>query len=248
MLAPHLTKKCPKGGVLVHFKWKLIMIKFVFLPFIFTLTLFIDASSVEIEKINPQALTISAAGIKLIERFEGFNERAYICPGNKLTIGFGHVIKEFEVEIYSGTMTRDEGNKLLACDVTEFYVPDVRRLVKVPLSQGQFDALTSFDYNLGAVKFGDSTLLKHLNGGDYHHASLQFLLWRNAGGKYLPGLFKRRLAEMFIFRDSSEIPQDLATIPTSVQGENLLKVYQDLRDDLKKEAQTIYLDYKANNR
>lgn len=221
------------------------MTKKIFMKFTLALALFSDALSAEKDKFNVQNMTISLAGVRLIGRFEGFRESIYSCPGGKSTIGFGHVVKQAEFSQYSGIMTQEEGYALLSSDIKSVYAPDIKRLVKVPLTQRQFDALTSFDYNLGATNLRHSTLLKLLNEGDDHQASLQFPLWRNAGGKYLPGLFKRRLAEMFIFRNDDHIPSDLDTIPTKIQGETLLKVYQDLPESLKREARDIYLDYNA---
>jgi len=221
------------------------MTKISLLGFIFTVA-FLSCTSYAIDKFAPQNMSISESGVKLIGRFEGVREKTYVCIGGKPTIGFGHVVKASEVGKYSGILAEAEGYKLLSVDVVEVYEPDIKRLVTVPLSQGQFDALTSFDYNLGAKNLGASTLLKHLNGGDDHQASLQFPLWRNANGQYLPGLFKRRIAEMFIFRGEDIIPDDLATIPTKTQGETLLTVYQALAEPLKQEAKDIFLAYKAN--
>lgn len=189
--------------------------------------------------------SLSPAGVQLIARFEGFRGNVYTCPGGKPTIGFGHVIRPGET--YEGvTLSRKEGLDLLNRDVVETYVPDVNRLVTVALSQGQFDALTSFDYNLGAKNLGSSTLLRLLNEGNYEGASCQFPLWRNAGGTPNQGLFKRRVGEMFIFRDSDVIPVDgLKVIPTKKTGETLLDVYQGLPQCLKDEASEIYTTYKA---
>jgi hypothetical protein len=71
----------------------------------------------------------------------------------------------------------------------------VSRLVKVGLTQGQFDALVSFTYNLGARSLSTSTLLRKLNAGDYAGAADEFLRWNKAGGKVLNGLTRRREAE-----------------------------------------------------
>jgi len=193
------------------------MIKISLFGFIFSFAFLSDATCAA-EKFSTQHMTVSDAGVNLIARFEGFREKTYECPGGKPTIGFGHVVKASELDKYSGVLTEEEGYKLLTVDIVEVYVPDIKRLVKVPLNQGQFDALTSFDYNLGAKNLGESTLLRLLNEEKYHEASLQFLLWRNAGGKYLPGLFKRRVAEMYIFRNDDKIPEDLATMLTKNKG------------------------------
>jgi lysozyme len=221
------------------------MIKITFFGFTCAVV-FLSGAICAAEKFDPQKMSVSDSGVRLIGRFEGFREKTYVCPGGKPTIGFGHVVKPLEAEKYSGVLTEAEGYNLLKADIVAVYEPDIKRLVKVPLTQGQFDALTSFDYNLGAKNLGESTLLKHLNGGAYHEASLQFPLWRNAGGKPLQGLVKRRVAEMFIFRDDDKIPEDLATIPTKNKGETLLTVYQDLPQGLKDEARSIFVAYKAN--
>jgi len=74
-------------------------------------------------------------------------------------------------------------------------------LVKVPLTQNQFDALCSFTYNLGAGALRTSTLLQLVNLGDFAAASKQFLRWDKAGGKPLAGLTRRRRAEMALFEE-----------------------------------------------
>ncbi|EAA7932780.1 lysozyme, partial [Salmonella enterica subsp. enterica] len=79
------------------------------------------------------------------------------------------------------------------------YESDVSRLVKVRLTQGQFDALVSFAYNLGARTLSTSTLLRKLNAGDYAGAADEFLCWNKAGGKVLKGLTRRREAERALF-------------------------------------------------
>ncbi len=75
----------------------------------------------------------------------------------------------------------------------------VNRLVTVPLTQNQFDALISFVFNLGIGNFRTSTLLKKLNAGDYTGAAKEFPPWVRADGKQLPGLIKRRDAEKALF-------------------------------------------------
>lgn len=65
--------------------------------------------------------------------------------------------------------------------------------------QGQFDALVSFTYNLGARSLSTSTLLRKLNAGDYAGAADEFLRWNKAGGKVLTGLTRRREAERALF-------------------------------------------------
>lgn len=76
---------------------------------------------------------------------------------------------------------------------------NVTKLVKVPLNQNQFDALVSFEFNIGYGAFNSSTLLKLLNQGKYIDAANQFERWVYANKKVLPGLVKRRAAEKELF-------------------------------------------------
>ena len=96
------------------------------------------------------------------------------------------------------TITKERAEELLRDDVKRFE-GQVLRLVKVPLTQGQFDALVSFTYNLGAGNLSNSTLLRLLNVGDYSGAAAQFDRWVYASGKRLSGLVKRRAAERALF-------------------------------------------------
>lgn len=137
---------------------------------------------------------ISQKGLDLIKSFEGLRLSAYRCPADIPTIGYGTT-----AGVKMGdTITKERAEDLLRADVKRFE-DQVLRLVKVPLTQGQFDALVSFTYNLGAANLGNSTLLRLLNAGDYKGAAAQFDRWTKAGGKELPGLVKRRAAERALF-------------------------------------------------
>ena len=67
-------------------------------------------------------------------------------------------------------------------------------------TQGQFDALVSFTFNLGAGSLKDSTLRRKHNEGDYEGAANEFKRWVNAGGVKLTGLVRRRAAEAELYR------------------------------------------------
>jgi lysozyme len=73
------------------------------------------------------------------------------------------------------------------------------RLVQVPLTQGQVDALVSFIFNLGTARFRASTLRMKLNRREYDAAAREFPKWVFAGGVKLPGLIRRRQEEMAVF-------------------------------------------------
>ena len=140
-------------------------------------------------------MKISHRGLRLIAGYERFSSGPYVCPGGKLTIGFGHVILPGEnfTEI-----TMEEGQELLKKDV-EIAERAVNRYVSVEMNQDIFDALVSFTFNLGADNFRKSTLLKFLNSGQYYAAALEFCRWDNAGGKEMSGLEIRRAEEELVF-------------------------------------------------
>ena len=75
----------------------------------------------------------------------------------------------------------------------------VDRLVKTPLSENQFSALTSFTFNVGCGALQRSTLRMKLNRGEYLGAADEFPKWRRAGGRILAGLVRRRAAERALF-------------------------------------------------
>lgn len=132
----------------------------------------------------------------LVRRYEGFSATAYRCPANVWTIGVGHTNGVTEK---SAPISEEEAMALLHEDLEEA-ASGVNRLVKVPLTQGQFDALVSFVFNLGAGSLASSTLLKKLNASDYLGAAEEFNRWVHGGGKVLPGLVRRRVEERALFQ------------------------------------------------
>lgn len=117
---------------------------------------------------------------------------------NVITIGYGHVANAQEQAQYANGITQDQAQALLQSDV-EKAASAVRDLVKVPLNQGQFDALTSFVYNEGRGHFVNSNLLSKLNSGNYQAAADEFMKWDKVSAKPLPGLTVRRGAERTLF-------------------------------------------------
>lgn len=75
----------------------------------------------------------------------------------------------------------------------------VDRAVKRPITQGQYDALISFTFNVGTTALAKSTLVRKLNAGDCLGAAREFDRWVYAKGKRLTGLVKRRAAERAMF-------------------------------------------------
>ena len=121
---------------------------------------------------------ISDKGLDLIKRFEGFRDTAYLCPAGVWTIGYGHTqdVKEGD------TISQDKAEALLREEVAAKYEPIVTANTEgLELTQGQFDALVSFVYNVGAYNFETSHLLAHLKAGDIDAAAAQFERWNKAG-------------------------------------------------------------------
>lgn len=144
----------------------------------------------------------SPNGIVLIKKFEGCRLTAYPDPGTgsaPWTIGYGWTHPVDGKPVRPG-MTIDQvtADRLLKTGLVS-YENDVLKLVRVKLTQGQFDALVSFAYNVGSRALSTSTLLKKLNVGDIKGAADEFLRWNKAGGKVMPGLTNRRKAERDVF-------------------------------------------------
>lgn len=137
------------------------------------------------------ALSLSAAGFVGILGFEGYSSEAYVpVPGDVPTIGFGTT---------SGVKLGDKITPVKAVsrawrDILEVETA-IHKCVKVPLSQREYDAYTSFSYNVGTAKFCSSTLVKKLNAGDYEGACLELKRWVYQDQKILPGLVNRREEE-----------------------------------------------------
>lgn len=144
-------------------------------------------------------MQISKSGIELIKRFEGLRLKAYQDSVGVWTIGYGWTQPVDGKKIGPGMqIDHATADRLLKCGVVQ-YEQGVNQLVKVKITQGQFDALVSFAYNLGLRSLSTSTLLQKLNDGDRQGAADQFGRWVNAGGKRLDGLVARRAAEREMF-------------------------------------------------
>jgi len=158
-------------------------------------------------------MKISQDGINLIKHFEGFRTKAYLDSVGVPTIGYGHT-KGVKMGMI---LTEDKCEQLLREDL-EYFEKAVDSLVKIPITQNQFDALVSFAFNLGEGNLKKSTLLKKLNQVQYANTDVwndiadEFLKWNKAGGKILSGLTKRRLAERMMFLKPIKIQDEIAEI------------------------------------
>ncbi|CAH0992211.1 Lysozyme RrrD [Sinobacterium norvegicum] len=138
---------------------------------------------------------ITQDGIDLIKRFEGFSSSVYICPAGYPTIGYGHLVRDYES---FEEISQEQAEALLRTDV-ESAERAVLRLIKVPLTDGQFDALVSFTYNLGSGALQCSTLRRKVNRQAHGEVPAQLMRWVWAGGRKLNGLVKRRYCESSVY-------------------------------------------------
>jgi len=141
-------------------------------------------------------MQFSLQGLKLLKQSEGFRSHVYLDANGFPTIGYGHRI--VQPQSFPEGIDEQQATEILLNDIREAEQA-VRRLVRVPLAQGQFDALVDFCFNLGQKRLAASTLLADLNSGRYDAAAEQLLLWDHAGKRELAGLKARREAEFHLW-------------------------------------------------
>lgn len=124
-----------------------------------------------------------------LKEYEGLRLKAYKCPAGVWTIGYGHT-----KDVRGGmTINKETADKLLEGDVMYFEKHLSAEPYAEELTQGQWDALISFLFNLGIGNYKRSTLRKRILE-DVNHNDIpnQFRRWNKADGKVLPGLVRRR--------------------------------------------------------
>lgn len=137
--------------------------------------------------------------VDAIRGHEALRLVAYLDSVGRWTVGYG----DTGPDVVKGlVITKEQAEERLRGRLVEFE-GYVNRLVKVSLTQNQFDALVSLVYNIGPTNFSSSTLLRKLNAGDYAGAADQFLVWNKGrvDGKLvvIDGLTNRRKAERQLF-------------------------------------------------
>jgi lysozyme len=164
---------------------------------------------------------LSKAGEDLMHRFEGFRNKPYLCPAHIWTIGYGHVLYQEQIRLPvirpdnnpnvlirkkyplkpedNRVWSKEEINKLFSDDIATFERGVLRLVPGVIGRQGSFDALVSISYNFGLGNLQRSTIRMKANRGDWEGAAEAFMAWTKGGGKVLPGLVKRREAEVALF-------------------------------------------------
>jgi lysozyme len=141
-------------------------------------------------------VTYSQDCVDLVKQSEGFSAHPYKDSAGYGTIGYGHKI--VAGEDFEDGLTVAEAETLMRADLDKA-AGAVSELVKVPLSQGQFDALTDFAFNLGAANLRNSTMLRKLNSGYGEEVPAELLRWVYAGGEKLSGLVTRRQREVALW-------------------------------------------------
>lgn len=148
---------------------------------------------------------IIGIAMELIMIFEGFSPTPYDCPGGFRTIGYGHVLRDYEHKIRE--VTEEEAREMLRKDCL-FVLGRVQKLVKVELTVNQMAALVSFCYNVGCGAFYKSTMRKKINTGK--PAADEFLRWDKISNKKLTGLTLRRRAEHELFLNKGIYAQQIS--------------------------------------
>lgn len=156
-------------------------------------------------------MKVSAKALEVIRHHEGVRTKPYQCPALLWTIGVGHVIDPNHARVplaerkalpipdgWNRTITMGEVDDILKRDLATFE-RGVERFCPVPLTQGQFDALVSFSFNVGLGTLQRSTLRQKVLRGDMEGAADEFLKYTIGGGKVLKGLVTRRNDERAMF-------------------------------------------------
>lgn len=166
-------------------------------------------------------MKMSADGRAQLIRREGFRTKAYKDSVGVWTIGVGHTSAAGEPRVTPGlVITRQEVDEILSRDLRQ-YEDAVSAAVRVPLTQGQFDALVSFCFNIGTGGFRKSTVVRRLNGGDYKGAAAAFMMWNKP-----PEIKGRRDSERKQFLAATGAPKSAPAIVQSAASLALLQVGQ----------------------
>jgi len=137
----------------------------------------------------------SNQGIDLTKQFERCRLVAFKpTPSDPWTLGWGHTLGVEE----GMTCSQEQADQWLLDDVADAENA-VNRLVKIGLTQEEFDSLVDFTFNVGVGAFQHSTLLAKLNDNDVQGASDEFEKWDMAGGQVVAGLLRRRNTERALF-------------------------------------------------
>jgi len=171
-----------------------------------------------------QKVKLSKVGADLMHKYEGYRNRPYLCPAHIWTIGYGHVLYQEQIRLPMvrppgktkadipqirsemalkledfRVWSKQEIDDLFSDDVASFERGVLRLIPGSAGSQGRFDALVSFAFNVGLGNLQRSTIRIKANRQEWEEAADAFLLWNKAGSKVLPGLDRRRKDERALF-------------------------------------------------
>jgi len=146
----------------------------------------------------PQYMTVSDAGKQFIQNQEGYRNTPYQDVAGNWTVGIGHKIQAGDGIALNQALDDSTIQSLFAGDLNDASNV-VQQYVNVPLTQGQFDALVDFVFNLGRARLAGSTLLRLLNAGNYSGAAAEFNKWVYAGNNKVAALISRRAGETQMF-------------------------------------------------
>lgn len=151
------------------------------------------------------SMKVSKEGLELIQKFEGFEAEAYLCQAKVWTVGFGTTKWPNGKAVKKGdTITKKDALELLEKQVNE-HTSTISSYVKITLTQSQFDALASFQYNLGKhILNNDKALTKYINAKDWANTTRVMQMYVKANGKESQGLVNRRKAEVELFMKKAE--------------------------------------------
>ena len=142
-------------------------------------------------RIMVAALSLSAAAFVGLTASEGYSDKAIIpIPGDVPTLGFGTT----SGVRMGDTITPPKAVERALRDVQQFEGA-LKRCIKVPLHQHEYDAALQLSYNIGSGAFCGSTVVRRFNAGDYTGGCDAMLMWVKAGGRVIPGLVTRRERE-----------------------------------------------------
>jgi GH24 family phage-related lysozyme (muramidase) len=148
-------------------------------------------------------LRLGPKGDQLIRQWEGLRLKAYRDTEGILTIGYGTTAASGVVFGPDSVITKEQAQEYMHATVARVYGAEIKRLVKVPLRQAEYDALCSFVYNVGTKAFAQSTLLKKLNRGEYTAVPHELMRWtKSRSGNASRGLLNRRSAEVALWQST----------------------------------------------
>jgi lysozyme len=143
-----------------------------------------------------EALDIAAA---LCREFEGLRLSPYICPAGYPTIGYGTVWKPdgTRVDLDHPRITKETAEEWLMSELQHTYLAGVIKASPTLLTKPRaLGAITDFAYNLGVARYRASTLRRKIDAGEWGAAQQELMKWTRGGGRVLPGLVRRRKAEL----------------------------------------------------